>query len=107
VAAVFLLRFLDVHGLRPQTDACVVCEAPAGSMARMCIGAEGIVCEGHNPLAYRPVSPGVITAMQFILDSDLPRSFQFTAADDMIMGLRNVADLLCKYHFEWDLKTGG
>ena len=106
VAAVFLLRFLDVHGLRPQTDACVVCETPAANMTQPCIGAEGVVCGSHKPMAYRPVSPAALTAINFILDCELPRVFQFTATDDMIMGLRNVADLLCKYHFEWEIKSG-
>ena len=107
VACVFLFRFLDVHGLRPQADACTICNTPFHMIKRGGICAEGLVCETHKPIIYQPISAGVIVAMQHILDNDLAKAFLFTAEDDILMGLRKAANLLWKCHFEWELKSGG
>jgi len=106
-ACVFLFRFLDVHGLRPQTDTCVVCDAPLRAMGRAVISAEGLVCTVHKPITYQPVSIAAIMAMQHILDHELAQAFFFTARDELLMELRKAADLLWKCHFEWELRSGG
>ena len=106
-ACVFLFRFLDVHGLRPQTDTCVVCEKPFQDIRRGSISAEGLVCELCKPATYQPISAAAIAAMQYILDNDLTQAFLFNARDDILMELRKAADLLWKCHFEWELRSGG
>ena len=106
-ACVFLFRFLDVHGLRPQTDTCVVCDAPWQQIGRAVISAEGLVCAEHKPITYRPISASAIAAMQYILDNDLSQAFLFTARDDMLVELRKAVDMLWKCHFEWELKSSG
>jgi len=104
-ACVFLLRFLDAHGLRPQTDTCVVCNAPLQEIRSAVMSAEGLVCVEHRPITYRLISASTIAAMQYILDNDLTRAFLFTARDDMLMELRKTTDLLWKCHFEWELRS--
>ncbi|MCL2286641.1 MAG: DNA repair protein RecO [Firmicutes bacterium] len=106
VACVFLFKFLDVHGLRPQTDACITCATPYNQIKRGGICAEGLVCETHRPMVYQPVSMGAVAAMQHILENDMTKAFQFTATDDILNALRKAADLLWKCHFEYELKTG-
>ena len=106
-ACVFLFRFLDVHGLRPQTDTCVVCDTPYQEIRKAVISAEGLVCAAHKPTTYQPISVATIAAMQHILDNELSQAFLFTARDDMLVELRKVANLLWKCHFEWELRSGG
>jgi len=103
-ASVFLLRFFDVHGLRPQTDSCVLCNAPATG-AKMVLCAEGLVCDAHKPATYQPLSYAAIAAMQHILTNDLAKAFQFTVADAVLVELQKAVKLLWKCHFEWELKT--
>lgn len=102
VASVFLLRFFDVHGLCPQIDACVLCNAPATG-TKMVLCAEGLACDTHKPAAYQPLSSAAVAAMQHILNNDLARSFLFTATDAILAELQKAVKLLWKYHFEREL----
>jgi len=98
VANVFLLRFFDVHGLRPQTDACVLCNAPVNG-AKMVLCAEGLVCDAHKPTTYQPLSPAAIATLQHVLNNDLAKSFLFTATDVILAELEKAVKLLWKCHF--------
>ena len=103
-AAAFLLRFFDVHGLRPQADTCVLCNAPAMG-GNMVLCAEGLVCDVHKPAVCRPMSPSAIAAVQHVLNSDLANAFRFTATDAVVEQLQAAVKMLWKCHFEWELKT--
>lgn len=102
VASVFLLRFFDVHGMRPQTDSCVLCSTPV-SGAKMVLCAEGLVCDTHKSATYQPLSLAAIVALQHILSNDLAKSFLFTATDAILAELQKAVKLLWKCHFEWEL----
>jgi DNA repair protein RecO (recombination protein O) len=106
IVCVFLFRFLEVHGLRPQINACVVCATPSREIKRGGICAEGLVCELHKSRIYLPVRGATITAMQYILENVLTKAFLFTASHDILTELRKAADLLWKCHFDYNLKTG-
>ena len=104
IAIVFLLRFFDVHGLRPQTNTCVLCNnTPLTSKMGLC--AEGLVCDAHKPTTYQPLSYSAIAAMQHILNSDLAKAFLFTASDSVLAELQQAVKLLWTCHFDWELKT--
>ena len=104
IVCVFLFRFFDVHGLRPQTDACIVCDAPSHEILKGVLCAEGLVCSNHRPVTYHPVSGVAIKAMQHILDNNIAQAFQFTARDDILIELRKAAYMLWNCHFEWELR---
>jgi len=105
IACVFLFRFFDVYGLRPQTDACIVCDTPAHEILKGVLCAEGLVCSTHKPVTYHPMSIAAIKAMQYILDNDIAQAFQFTARDDILIELRKAANMLWNCHFEWELRA--
>ena len=104
VSGVFLLRFFDVHGLRPQMDSCVLCNAPAKE-TKMVLCAEGLVCDAHKPSVYQPVSAAAVAAMRHILSNDLAKAFLFTATDAVLEEQQKAVMLLWKCHFDWELKT--
>ena len=102
ISSVFLLRFFDVHGLRPKTDACVLC---GSADAKMVLCAEGLVCDVHKPSTYQPLSTAAITAMRHILNSDIAKAFLFTAANAVLAELQKAVKLLWRCHFDWELKS--
>jgi len=103
ISSVFLLRFFDVFGLRPQAEACVICNAGVESGAFLC--AEGLVCRSHKPARSILMSAGAVSALRFALDSELKESFFFAASDNVIVELTKAALLLWESHFEWKLKS--
>ena len=106
VSSVFLMRFFDVHGLRPQTEACVVCEAEFEEGLGAVLCAEGLVCNAHRPVVYQPLSAVAIFALRHILDSELGQAFLFTVKEDILKELGRAAKLLWNIHFERELITG-
>jgi len=105
VACVFLFRFFDVHGLRPQTDACIICNTKMPSAAKTAICPEGLVCDTHKPALYRRLSNGAVCALQHILDSQLAQAYRFEAGESILQELRNAANFLWKIHFDWELRS--
>lgn len=104
-SSVFLMRFFDVYGLRPQIDACVICNTPAHEIARKVLCAEGIVCEAHKPTVSHRLSDTVVYALGHIWDNNLTGAFMFTATPEVLTDLRNAAHFLWRCHFEWELKS--
>ena len=123
VTVVFMLRFFQVMGLCPKMDACVMCgmdyhkpchceegfnqteQSRNDSTSSMVFTAEGLVCEAHKPASYRRISKDTITAIRYVLDSDLIKSFQFTATDDILKELNQAANFLWNSHFDKELKS--
>jgi len=101
--SVFLFRFFDVFGLRPQTDGCVLCDTQLSEMLKPMICSEGLICHTHKPITYQSVTHTAIKAMQHILDSQPAEAFLFSAADSVILELKKVASMLWSCHFEWEL----
>ena len=123
VVCVFLMRFFDAYGLRPQTDACVICNAPIdgtpltttmGGKFKICT--EGLMCPSHShqvgsldmpsTAQYRYLSAQGVLALQYVLDSDLPQAFQFNVHISVLQELRNAANFLWVSHFEWEFRAG-
>jgi len=98
VSAVFLHRFFDVFGLRPQTKNCTICNAPPIGGAHIC--AEGIACKTHKPARAVFVSDAGLKALNYMLDTSLNESFSFTASERAINELTAAAKLLWETHFE-------
>jgi len=105
VSCIFLFRFFNAFGLRPQTDACVVCNT-AVETKKMVLCEEGLVCDVHKPAASSPISRTAITMLQHILDNDLALAFRFTAPEAACIELSRAAHMLWKCHFDWELRTG-
>jgi len=105
VSCVFLMRFFDVFGLRPQTDACVLCNIPVSEIKIKALCAEGIVCEAHKPAASLRISAAAVHAIEHICDSNLTQSFMFNATQGLLTELQNAAHFLWRCHFEIQLKT--
>jgi len=108
VACVFLFRFFDVHGLRPQTDVCIICgnTMPLSlGTAKITICPEGLVCDTHKPAIHRRISTDAVFALQHILNSELAQAYQFSASEDVLQELRNAANFLWKNHFDWELRS--
>ena len=114
VSSVFIMRFFAVYGLRPQTNACVMCNSPTLSAEpdaphrerhpqKMVLSAEGLVCDIHKPIEHQPLSNAAISAMQYILNNELAQAFHFTARDDILAELHSAAHFLWKCHFERDI----
>jgi len=122
VSSVFLIRFFDVYGLRPQTDTCAVCNrllakwseagenvlelgsiSARGKDVKFVLTAEGPVCDAHKPAVHQPLSNAVMSALQYILNSDLLHAFRFTAQDDVLAELNKAAMFLWKCHFDWSI----
>jgi len=106
--SVFLLRFFDVYGLRPQTDACVICDIPDFNGQKIVLYKEGLACASHIHSTYQPsdsfssikISNFTILALRHILDSNLSQAFQFNATETVLNELRNTTDFLWNCHFE-------
>jgi len=105
VSCVFLTRFFDVFGLRPQTDACILCNTPVSEIKTKALCAEGIVCEAHKPAASLRISDTAVHAIDHICDSNLTQSFMFNATQGLLTELQNAALFLWRCHFEITLKT--
>ena len=105
ISGVFLMRFFDVYGLRPQTDACTICSAPAHEITDKSLCAEGIVCDAHKPAASIRVSDTALHALGHIWNSTLAGAFMFTATPGLLTELRSLAHFLWRHHFEWELRS--
>ena len=91
VNGVFLTRFFDVSGFRPQMDACVVCDSP---VVKPFLCKEGLVCHKHKPAEYQPLSTATVAAIRHILDSTLSQAFKFTATEEVLAELNRSTKLL-------------
>ena len=100
VLSVFLIRFFDVFGFRPDMESCQVCGAGVGSIARAAICKEGLVCYHHKPLEYAPAGPATLAAMAHILDVDGRSSFLFNAGENVLGELRGIREMLWAVNFE-------
>lgn len=105
VVSVFLFRFFDVYGLRPQTGSCIICgEAmPTATVAAIC--AEGLTCEAHKPAMHRRISHDAVYALQHVLDSELTQAYKFAASDKILNEMYNAAMLIWKSNFDWELRS--
>jgi len=109
--SVFLLRFFDVYGLRPQTDACVICDIPNFNSDKIMLLKEGLACASHNLSTHQPpsvssifssikISNFTLLAFKHILDSNLSQAFQFNATENVLNELHNATSFLWNCHFE-------
>jgi len=103
VSSVFLTRFFDVYGLRPQTDACMVCSTALTKDIKVVLTTEGLVCDTHKPVVYQPLSSTAMFALQYILSGDLSQAFRFTAQEGLLAELHRAAHFLWKCHFDWKI----
>jgi len=104
VSVVFLFRFFDVHGLRPQVESCTICDTPAAEITHAILTAEGLTCKEHGQVGqYSQISHAGILAIQHILDNNTAQAFQFTLRDDILRELVNAADMFWRLHFEHKL----
>jgi len=98
ITAVFLLKFFDYYGLRPTTDVCAVCgkkndTGETGAIKDFYFwGKEGVLCEKHG--GSFKISKAAMTAVSFILASDLPQSFSFEARKDILDEIHTAANLI-------------
>ncbi|MCL2841674.1 MAG: DNA repair protein RecO [Defluviitaleaceae bacterium] len=106
VTGVFFARFFAYYGLRPQVEACVLCDTPLEAMSakEIFFGTEGIFCTHHGNSCIR-VSKFTAQALLYILDSSLGDAFHFHANQDILLELQQVAKLLWNAHFEVALST--
>ena len=105
VSAVFLLRCLGFHGLRPVTDRCHLCGRPRASFeGQPYIAGDGLTCRSCCMLKKTiPASDSCLAALCFILDSSLSASFHFKVRDDVLERLYASALFLWGSHFDFEL----
>jgi len=94
VRGVFLMRFFDVSGFRPQMDACVVCGTAITNTTKIFLCTEGLVCDAHKPVTHQPLSAAAIAAITHILDNNLTDAFKFTATQSVLTEIDRAAKLL-------------
>jgi DNA repair protein RecO (recombination protein O) len=92
ILSVFLLRFFDLYGLRPNADACAVCGERSG---KFFWGTEGLLCEKHGMGI--SLSPAAVAAISFILNSGLSQSFLFDAHEKVLEELNSATQFLLKH----------
>ncbi|MCL2223740.1 MAG: DNA repair protein RecO [Defluviitaleaceae bacterium] len=104
VTAVFLLRFFDFYGFRPNADGCAECGAQGSSYeGKFFWSKEGLLCEKHNSRSEAfEISKAATTAASFILNSELSQAFMFEAVDSVLDELQRAVQLLWRIHFAVD-----
>ena len=103
ISGVFLMRFFDFHGLRPQTDACAACNYAAPENMNY-FSPEGILCtKCAKYKTAHPASKPALAAVSHILKSSLSESFGFKATDDILQEVMQIAIFLWDCHFGREL----
>jgi DNA repair protein RecO (recombination protein O) len=105
--AVFILRFFAWYGVAPVLDGCCVCDAGFDDNVNPFFCAEGLVCGNHTAASGEcmPLSPPAFTALRYILTNDLSKAFLFTVDANVIQEMQKAAQLLWRYHFDWELRS--
>jgi DNA repair protein RecO (recombination protein O) len=104
IVAVFLFRFFDFYGYRPHSQECAVCEAVYDFddlVKRVNWNAEGVLCvtcADKTPSTLK-ISPPTLAAISYILNSELPQSFQFTVHENVLAELQSAAQIILNFHF--------
>jgi len=86
IKIVFLARFFDFYGLRPNTN--------FNPDAKIFFGAEGLCERGGIPF-----SQAAAAAFAFILNSETSQAFSFAAHENVLHELHNAVDFFWKHHF--------
>ena len=105
VTGVFFMRFYAYYGLAPETGACAQCGQDVEHEAFFC--AEGLVCGAHKPGYGVKLSRAAVFALRHILDSDLITAFKFKAHEEVLEELWQAAQMLWRFHFDWELVAAG
>ena len=87
IISVFLFRFFNFYGLRPNTKINF-------SQEKFFWGKEGLLSEEKISSEKIQISKSAIDAADFILNSDLSKSFMFEAHDSVLDELHNAAMLI-------------
>ena len=110
ITSVFLMRFFDFYGLKPNISNCIICNHPTQEMSDgIYLGAEGIVCATHKAqektAALMPISKAAARAITHIFHSGMAQSFLFNTNQNVLRELERASNLLWDTHFEWGLKS--
>ncbi|MCL2187906.1 MAG: DNA repair protein RecO [Defluviitaleaceae bacterium] len=98
--AVFMLRFFLWYGVAPSL------EGNVPEKGKILLSAEGLVQAEDNPQGEAmAISSSTLTALRYILTSDLSRAFLFSVNDAVVRELKNAAHMLWRHHFEWELRS--
>ncbi|MBR4282447.1 MAG: DNA repair protein RecO [Clostridia bacterium] len=107
IKAVFELYILSLSGYMPELNLCNRCGAENGEFVLDC--AEGVLlCRQHIPVIYEryaPLSKGALTAMRYILSSELKNAFNFTLSEESLSLLKNTCEIYLKTQTERIFKT--
>ncbi|MBR2152691.1 MAG: DNA repair protein RecO [Clostridia bacterium] len=107
IKAVFELYILSLSGYMPELNLCNRCGAEDGEFVLDC--AEGVLlCRQHIPVLYEryaPLSKGALTAMRYILSSELKNAFNFTLSDESLSLLKSTCETYLKTQTERSFKT--
>ena len=105
VTAVFLTRFFDFYGLRPQVDECVACGLPLSEMKDgMYFGREGLLCDLHSAGGIA-ISPAAAAAFFHVVNSELIQAFRFNVLPEVIDDMHQGLKVLWDNYFEWGLRS--
>ncbi len=107
VKVVFELYILSLSGYMPELTLCNRCGAQNADFVLDCV--EGVIlCRQHVPVIYErycPLSKGSLTAMRYILSSELKNAFNFTLSNDSLSLLKNTCEIYLKTQTERAFKT--
>lgn len=107
IKSVFELYILSLSGYMPELTCCSICSKTEGEFVLDC--SEGtLMCKEHIPSIYErysPLSKGSLTAMRYILSSELKNAFAFTLSDESMQMLKKTCETYMKTQLERGFKT--
>ena len=106
LTVIFEIKYMSLMGFMPETDSCVFCGSDE-SLSYFSMAEGGVMCEKCKKKGFDGsfISGGTLSALKYILCSDVKKLFSFKVSDEVFFELRSISRKYIASHINMTFKT--